>query len=65
MTNAMSYNDAAEELRNILADLDAGKLNVDELADDIKRAKELIDICRSKISEAKTSVQVLTGADVN
>ncbi len=57
MTEEIKYTEAFEELQNIVADLEDGEISVDELSIKIKRASELIKICKKKL--------VTTEEDVN
>lgn len=52
-----SYRAAADELDQILADLDDDHLDVDVLADKVRRAAELIAFCRARISSARMEVE--------
>lgn len=52
-----SYRAAAEELNQILTDLDDDHLDVDVLADKVRRAAELIAFCRARISSARMEVE--------
>ncbi|HNS42603.1 MAG TPA: exodeoxyribonuclease VII small subunit [Taishania sp.] len=57
MTEEIKYTEAFEELQTIVADLEDGEISVDELSIKIKRASELIKICKKKL--------VTTEEDVN
>ncbi len=52
-----SYRAAADELDQILTDLDDDHLDVDVLADKVRRAAELIAFCRARISSARMEVE--------
>ncbi len=52
-----SYRAAADELDQILADLDDDHLDVDVLAGKVRRAAELISFCRARISAARMEVE--------
>lgn len=54
---SLDYAAAVEELDGILVELEDEALNVDILADRVKRASELITFCRSRITSAKTQVE--------
>ena len=54
---ALDYSSAVAELDEILAELEDEALNVDILADRVKRASELITFCRARITSAKTQVE--------
>ena len=51
------YSAALAELEEILKELESDKVNVDRLAEQVKRASELIQICREKITAAKVEVE--------
>ena len=53
----LDYASAVNELDEILNELEDEALNVDILADRVKRASELITFCRSRITSAKTQVE--------
>lgn len=55
----LSYAQAAKELESILKDLENDNLDVDEIANKVQRATELIEICRSKVTAAKIAVKAL------
>ena len=52
----LSYTDAIAELENILQRLRSGELGIDELTTSVKRAKELIEICKGELTETKTEL---------
>ena len=53
----LDYSAAVAELDEILAELEDESLNVDILADRVKRASVLITFCRTRITSAKTQVE--------
>lgn len=56
MSNNISYQDAFEELKQIVTDLEEGEVNVDELSEKVKRATQLIAVCKSKLTETEEDV---------
>ena len=52
-----SYRDALAEIESILADLERDAVDVDELALKVSRAAELIQVCRSRIADARLQVE--------
>lgn len=52
----IKYREAIVELQNILDGLESEQIDVDEVSQKVKRAVELIKICREKI--AKTELEV-------
>lgn len=54
---AIKYNEAVSELNSILEDLESERVDVDELTARVKRAVELIKLCREKIEETELEVR--------
>ena len=53
------YNEAITELESILQRLRSGELGVDDLTASTKRAKELIDICRTQLIDTKQELDTI------
>jgi exodeoxyribonuclease VII small subunit len=53
---AIGYADAMTELGDILEELERDDLDVDVLAERVKRASELIKLCRGRIARAQADV---------
>lgn len=51
-----SYTEALNELQNILDKIESGDMDVDVLTDEIKKASELIKLCKDKLY--KTDAQI-------
>jgi exodeoxyribonuclease VII small subunit len=54
--DAIGYADALTELESILEEIEDDAVDVDVLAARVKRAAELLRICRSRITAAKVEV---------
>lgn len=52
----LNYTEAFDELQQIVADLEDGEISVDELSLKIKRASELIKICKTKLASTEEDV---------
>lgn len=57
MGEKISYTEAFAELQDIVADIEDGEITVDELSAKVKRATELIKICKEKLSSTEGDVQ--------
>ena len=57
----ITYTAAFEELQLILQQIDNGNPNVDELTEKVKRAAELIKICKSKLYETENEIEKILG----
>lgn len=51
-----TYTDAFEELQRIVQEIERGDILIDELSAKVKRAKLLIEICKSKLTETEEDV---------
>ncbi|MBP9210826.1 MAG: exodeoxyribonuclease VII small subunit [Saprospiraceae bacterium] len=56
MSQTINYSDAFDELQRIVAEIEAGEISVDELSQKVKRAAELIRICKTKLSTTEEDV---------
>ena len=54
---AISYAAALRELEEILLGLERDNVDVDHLAERVKRASELIRLCRERISTAQLQIE--------
>lgn len=52
----IGYADAMRELEEILDELEGDQLDVDVLAERVRRASELIKLCRTRITRAQDDV---------
>ncbi|MFO8052928.1 MAG: exodeoxyribonuclease VII small subunit [Candidatus Omnitrophota bacterium] len=53
----VKYSQAVEELNQILADLEAERIDVDQVSVKVKKAVELIKLCREKIENTEMEVK--------
>ena len=56
MSKDLKYTDAFEELKQIVSDIEDGEISVDELSIKVKRASELIKICKEKLTSTEEDV---------
>jgi exodeoxyribonuclease VII small subunit len=56
MSKEIKYTEAFEELQQIVADLEDGEISVDELSVKVKRASELIKVCKTKLTSTEEDV---------
>ncbi len=55
-TEPLSFSTAMEELETILERIDGDETDIDKLADELRRAAELLELCRRKIRKAEVEV---------
>jgi exodeoxyribonuclease VII small subunit len=53
----IGYEDAVSELEEILEELEGDDIDVDKLAERVKRASDLVKACRDRIAAAKLHVE--------
>ena len=53
----IGYEDAVTELEEILNELADDDIDVDHLAERVKRATELVKVCRDRIASARLEVK--------
>ncbi len=56
-SNQVKYREAVERLDEIIRQLDDEDVDVDELAEQVKEAVELIRLCKLKIDKAELQVK--------
>jgi exodeoxyribonuclease VII small subunit len=61
MVENYTYTDAFTELQQIVHDIEIGEVSVDELAEKIKRASQLIPVCKAKLTASEEEVDRLLG----
>ena len=56
MSESENYTKAFEELQTIVSEIDQGEISVDELSEKVKRAAQLIKICKLKLTTTEEDV---------
>ena len=57
MEKKITYAEAMAEIERILAKFRSEEMSVDDLAADVKRATELIAVCRERLHKAEEDVK--------
>ena len=55
-TTTLSFREAMEELEGILERIEGEEIDIDRLAEELRRAAQLLDVCRGKIRKAEVEV---------
>ena len=55
----VSFGDAIEEVESILARLEGEEIDIDDLSQEVKRAVELVKLCRKKLEKTDSEVRNL------
>ena len=61
----IKYAEAVEEIEKILGQLESGELDVDEMAEKVKRVTFLIKYCKAKLQTTEESVNKILEEDLN
>lgn len=56
MSEKITYTKSFEELQQIVLEIEQGEISVDELSAKVKRASELIKICKQKLTSTEEDV---------
>ncbi len=56
MNEKLNYTEAYEELLKIVAEIEEGEITIDELSEKVKRAAQLIKICKAKLTSTEEDV---------
>jgi exodeoxyribonuclease VII small subunit len=59
MKETKTYQEAFEELQLLVRKMENAEISVDELAEMIKRATLLINICKKKLTDTEEEVKIL------
>lgn len=61
MEKKISYTEAIRELEAIVTEIEEGEITIDTLSEKVKRASELIRICREKLTSTEEDVNKILG----
>jgi exodeoxyribonuclease VII small subunit len=61
---ATSYEAALDELEQLVAQLDAGQLPLDQLLSRYQRGAELLSFCRARLDAVEEQIKVLEGGEL-
>ena len=53
----IKYEEAVQQLENIVQKLENGELNIDELSNELKKAQQLISLCRQRLTKTDEEIQ--------
>jgi exodeoxyribonuclease VII small subunit len=56
MNKEPNYTEAYAELQQIVSEIEGGEISVDELSEKVKRAAQLIRICKNKLTATEEDV---------
>jgi len=60
----MKFSEAFEELQTLVKAMEQGEISIDELAEKVKRANELVEVCKMKLRNVEKEInEVLQNPD--
>jgi exodeoxyribonuclease VII small subunit len=59
----IKYEEAMRQLQEIVRKMENDELDIDQMSDQLKKAQELIKICRDKLTKTDEEIQKLLNAD--
>lgn len=61
-TEEIRFGEAIEELEGILNRVEAEEIDIDDLAEELRKAAQLLEVCRGKIRKAELEVTQIVQA---
>lgn len=55
----VNYEEAVHQLENIVEKMERGELDVDSMVSQLKRAQELVKLCKKKLKHTDDGIQKL------
>lgn len=59
----IKYEEAVAQLEEIVDKMENDELDIDQLSDQLKRAKELVKICKDKLTKTDEEIKKLLSED--
>ena len=57
--NEMKYEEAVTQLEGIVEKMENDELDIDQLTEQLKRAKELVKLCKDKLTKTDDEIKKL------
>jgi len=57
----MKYEEALNQLEAIVRKMEQGEYNIDELTEQLKKAQQLIKLCRDKLTKTDEEIKKILG----
>ncbi len=61
----LSYRESIEQIETILAKIENGEIDIDELTEEIKRAAQLLQQCKDKLFQTEQEVEKILNQATN
>ena len=60
-----TYTEAMKKLETIVAKVEGGELDIDQLGENLKEAQRLIKFCKDKLYKADAEIKKMLEEDIN
>lgn len=57
MNNELKYEEAVREIEQIVAKMESNTTDIDAMAEQLKRAQELIKLCKDKLTKTDEGIK--------
>ena len=57
----MKYEEAIKQLETIVRKMEQGEYDIDELTEQLKKAQQLIQLCRDKLTKTDEEIKKILG----
>ncbi len=61
MKKEMKYEEALAQLEDIVGKMEEGQLDIDTLGEQLKKAKELIKLCKDRLTKTDEEIRMIMG----
>ncbi|MBN2892038.1 MAG: exodeoxyribonuclease VII small subunit [Bacteroidales bacterium] len=52
----LTYNQALEEINQVIEEIESGKVDIDQLSEKLKKAKKMFDYCKNKLKDTQSEI---------
>lgn len=63
MATELKYETAIQQLEEIVGKMENNELDIDEMAKQLKKAQQLIKLCRDRLTKTDAEIQKILGDD--
>ena len=63
MKKEIKYEDAVLQLEGIVRKMENGELDIDKMSEELKKAKELIKLCKDKLTKTDEEIRKILDND--
>ena len=61
----MKYEEAVNQLEHIVHQMENGELDIDQMSEQLKKAQQLVKLCRDKLTKTDEEIQKILGTATN